>query len=171
MTRRQAVQNILWVSAGIALIPSCQAAETGPIYANVPLESGQRTFIDLMTNAILPRAGTAIKTPESTTDFILTMLNDCASPVDVKNYIVGIKEFRQGIKEQYQTTFKDLSVEKQLEVFTQLGQSPKMTEAAKHFFNTTKGLSQRHFTTSEFFMKNKRDFEFAPGRYVGCSPI
>lgn len=170
MTRREAIQNIVLVSAGIALIPACQT-ESGPIYANVPLESGQRAFIDLMTNAILPREGTEIETPESTTDFILTMLNDCAAPIDIKNYTTGIKEFQEGVKALYNNSFKDLNTAQQIEAFTKLGESEKMTDAAKHFFNTTKGMSQWHFTTSEYFLKNKRDFEFAPGRYVGCQAI
>ena len=56
MKRREAIQNIFLLSAGLALLPNCQMEEKGPVYANVPLEKGQRTLMNLLTNAILPRA-------------------------------------------------------------------------------------------------------------------
>ena len=114
MKRREAIQNMFLLSAGLALLPNCQLGEQGPIYANVPLEKGQRTLMNLLTNAILPREGTEVTTPESTTDFILTMLNDCTAPEDIQKYLLGMKEFQMGMKELYNTTFKKLAPEKQL---------------------------------------------------------
>lgn len=171
MKRREAIQNIFLLSAGMALMPSCQFEESGPVYANVPLEKGQRTLMNLLTNAILPREGTEIKTPESTTDFILTMLNDCTSPEDIQKYLTGMKEFTQNIQEIYNTSFKKMETEAQLTLFEDLGKSEKMTDNAKHFFNTTSWLTQRHFRSSEHFMTNYQDFEFAPGRYIGCRAV
>jgi len=171
MKRREAIQNIFLLSAGLALLPNCQMEEKGPVYANVPLEKGQRTLMNLLTDAILPRTGTAITTPESTTDFILTMLNDCTAPEAIQKYLLGMKEFQLGIKALHDTTFKKLAPEKQLELFTSLGESEKMTDAAKDFFNHTAGMTRRHFTSSEYFMKNRLDFEFVPGRYLGCEPV
>lgn len=171
MKRREAIQNIFLLSAGMALMPSCQFEESGPVYANVPLEKGQRTLMNLVTNAILPREGTEVKTPESTTDYILTMLNDCSSPEDIQRYLLGMKEFTQGIKEMYNTTFKKLEVAQQLDLFEKLGQSEKMTEEAKYFFNKTHWMTRRHFRSSEHFMTKYQDFEFAPGRYIGCRAI
>jgi len=171
MNRRTAIQNIFLLSAGMALLPNCQMEESGPVYANVPLEKGQRTLINLLTNAILPTEGTPVTTPESTTDFILTMLNDCTSPEDIQKYLLGMKEFQLGVKELYASSFKKLAPEKQLELFNNLGESEKMTEAAKHFFNATNGMTRWHFSTSEHFMKAYKDFEFVPGRYLGCEPV
>jgi len=171
MKRREAIQNIFLLSAGLALLPNCQMEEKGPVYANVPLEKGQRTLMNLLTNAILPREGTEVTTPETTTDFILTMLNDCTSPEDIQKYLLGMKEFQLGIKELYNTTFKKLAPEKQLELFNSLGESEKMTDVAKDFFNQTVSATRRHFRGSEYFMKNHLDFEFAPGRYLGCESV
>ncbi|MEM6316855.1 MAG: gluconate 2-dehydrogenase subunit 3 family protein [Bacteroidota bacterium] len=170
MTRREAVRNILLLSTSAAFLPACNFEE-GPVYANVPLERGQRTFIELVTNAILPREGTEVMTLESTTDFILTMLNDCTSPEDIQKYLLGIKEFQQGVKSMYDTAFKRLDAEQQVDLFTTLGGAESMTEAAKHFFNKTNGLTRWHFTGSEYFMKEVQEFEFVPGRYIGCRAV
>jgi len=171
MKRREAIQNIFLLSAGLALLPNCKMEEQGPVYANVPLEKGQRTLMNLLTDAILPRAGTEVTTPETTTDFILTMLNDCTSPEDIQKYLLGMKEFQMGIKELHNTSFKKMVPEQQLELFTNLGESEKMTDVAKDFFNKTAWMTRKHFTSSEYFMKNRLDFEFAPGRYLGCEPV
>lgn len=171
MKRREAIQNIFLLSAGLALLPNCQMEEKGPVYANVPLEKGQRTLMNLLTDAILPRAGTEVTTPESTTDFILTMLNDCTAPEDIQAYLLGMKEFQQGIKELHNTAFEKLTVEQQLALFEGIGESEKMTSAAKAFFNKSAGMTRRHFTSSEYFMKNRLDFEFVPGRYLGCESV
>ncbi|MEM1119411.1 MAG: gluconate 2-dehydrogenase subunit 3 family protein [Bacteroidota bacterium] len=171
MDRRTAIQNIFLLSAGAVLLPNCEMEETGPVYANVPLEKGQRTLIDLVTKAILPTEGTPVAMPEKTVDFVLTMLNDCTAPEDIQKYLLGIKEFQQGVKELYQTSFKKIDAAQQLELFTKLGESEKMTEAAKYFFNTTNGLTRWQFSTSEHFMTAYQDFEFVPGRYLGCEPV
>ncbi len=171
MKRREAIQNMFLLSAGLALLPNCQMEEKGPVYANVPLEKGQRTLMNLLTNAILPREGTEVTTPETTTDFILTMLNDCSSPEDIQEYLLGMKEFQMSIKELYNTSFKKMEPTQQLELFKSLGESEKITDAAKAFFNKTVGATRQHFTSSEYFMKNRLDFEFVPGRYLGCEPV
>jgi hypothetical protein len=125
----------------------------------------------LLTNAILPREGTEIQTPESTTDFILTMLNDCTAPEDIQKYLDGMKAFQEKIKLDYNTSFKRLDATEQLALFNQLQTDATLSEPIKHFFDTTLGMTRRHFTSSAHYMQHYLDFEFAPGRYIGCSAI
>ena len=39
------------------------------------------------------------------------------------------------------------------------------------FINTTKHLSITHFTTSEFYLTEYLNYEYAPSRYIGCVTI
>lgn len=170
MKRREAIQNIALLAVSITLVPACNF-EQGPVYNNVPLEKGQRTLIDLLTNALLPKEGTEITTPESTTDFLLTMLNDCTAPEDINKFLLGLKEFQEKVKTTYSTSFKKLDKDKQIELFKSIGEGPEISENIKHFFDTTLGMSRWHFTSSEHYMKTYREFEFAPGRYIGCKAL
>lgn len=170
MKRREAIQNIFFLSTGLALMPACDF-EHGPVYLNVPLEKGQRTFIELLTNAVLPREGTEVSTPESPTDFILTQLNDCTAPEDIQKFLVGIKEFQQTIKEQHQTSLGKMEVDEQVEFFSTIDTTVPLTEAGKYFFDTVNAFSRQHFIQSEYFLKNVLDWEFAPARYIGCREI
>ena len=171
MKRREAIQNIGLLGIGVTLLPACQWQEEGPVYANVPLEKGQRTLLEIVTKALFPTEGTEVQTPESTTDFILTMLNDCASPEDIQKYTRGIKDFQETVKSQFNTSFKQLDASQRKTFFSSIANSETASDNLKHFFNTTAGMSRWHFTSSEYFMKKYRDFEFAPGRYIGCREV
>ena len=48
-----------------------------------------------------------------------TMLNDCTAPAEIQKYLTGIKEFKQGVKDLYNTSFKKLDTEKQIELFSE----------------------------------------------------
>jgi len=142
-----------------------------PVYENLALESQQRELIGWLTNAILPKEGLEISTPESTSDFILTMLNDCYAPEDIRQYLAGSKIFMQYVKDEYGVSYNNLNPEQSILLFSELMKSDLLPESLKYFLATTKQLTVRHFTTSEYFMKNHLDFEFAPGRYLGCVPV
>ena len=171
MNRRQAIQQLVVLSAGLSILPSCEWEEAGPVYANVPLERGERTFIETLSKAILPTEGTPVELPEKTVDFILTILNDCTAPADVQRYLTGLKEFRQGVEQVYNTRFKKIDPIQQVELFETIDTSDAMTDAARHFFQVTNGLARQQFATSAYFMKNVQNFEFAPGRYIGCRAV
>jgi len=64
--------------------------------------------------------------------------------------------------------FSELPAEKVTELFSDLKTSETIPEELKYFFSTTNQLTQKHFTSSEYYQKKYLDFEFAPGRYEGC---
>lgn len=167
MNRRKAIRNIAIVSTGIVLLPACEM-ESLPVYENLALEPQQLDLIDWLTNAILPKEGLEISTPESTSDFVLTMLNDCYAPEDIRQYLAGSKIFVQYVKDEYGISYKKLNPEQSILLFSEIMKSGLLPESLKFFLATTKQLTVRHFTSSEYFMKNHLDFEFAPGRYLGC---
>jgi Gluconate 2-dehydrogenase subunit 3 len=173
MKRRQAIRNIAIATAAAYLLPQCKTEPkvTGPAYAKVPLDGRQRKLIEQLTEALLPKAKTVVKTPESSTDFILTVLNDCTSPEDIQKYIGGLKELQAHIAKQYKTDFGSLAAAQQAEVFTLLSTKEGASEPLLFFYEKTRGLAVEHFTSSEFFMKNVMKWEFAPGYFRGCVAV
>lgn len=171
MNRRTAIRNIGLVTAGFSILPACDFTEDPPVYDRVPLEKEQYHLIEWLTQAILPAGEPQIATPEPTTHFVLTMLNDCYAPEDIAKYLEGLTLFDQQIRDEYDTTFKKLIPEQQVLLFTEISKSEILPENLQYFLDTTKRLSVRHFTTSEYFMVNHLDFEFVPGRFKGCVPV
>jgi len=170
MKRRQAIQSIAAVTSAIVLLPSCEF-ESGPVYANLPLESSQKKLIEQLSEAVLPKGNLEINTPESTLNFLLTIINDCYSPEDIEKYVLGLGDFQNYIDQSYNQSFKKLNEENKSEVLNYLSKSENRAESMKYFYNTTKRLTVQHFTTSEYFLTTYLDFEYMPYRYHGCVNI
>ena len=171
MKRRQAIRNMVIITSAAAILPSCEPEPKLPVYENIPLDRKQRKLIDQFTEALLPRGNSGVTAPETTTDFVLTVFNDCRSPEDVQKYMTGLGEFQTFVTEKYNGDFGSLGAEKQSEIFTYLSDTEGVSETLKFFFNTTRGMTIEHFTSSEFYLKNILDWEFAPGRYLGCVAV
>ncbi len=170
MKRRQAIRNLVILTSAAALLPGCEM-DNLPVYENIPLDRKQRKFLEQFTEALLPKGKTEIKTPETTTDFTLTVLNDCHSPEDIQKYLAGLTELQAHVKQKYNADFGALGADKQAELFTYLSAETGVSEPLKFFFDKTRGMSIEHFTASEFFMKNQMKWEFAPGRFDGCAAV
>jgi len=167
MKRRKAIQNMAIVSSSLLLLPGCQVGESLPTYSNIPLEGDDRKFLKRMINAILPQGENPVSTPETTSHFILTMVNDCYKPKEITKFVRGMKLFEQHIKDDYQESFQEMNDNQYVLLFTEVTNSPIFPKSMKYFLSTTKSLTVRHYTTSQYFLKEKMDWEFAPGRYLG----
>lgn len=184
MKRRDALRNIMLISAGIAVIPSCYQdvpVVDFPQYKNLSLDRNQWFLIDQIAEAILPvRKADASPIPEETVaHFILKSINDCYTPEDRVLYRRGFEEFVSVVQEKYlrQTadTLKlenvsDNQLNDLLDYMTDregANARKDFPKSQQYFFDTTKSLAVRHFTNSEYFLKNQMDWEFAPGRFLG----
>ena len=177
MKRRTAIQGIIAVSASAAFLPSCNFfQEPLKVYANLPLDRAQRGLINQLSNTLLPTNNIeGLTTLEPTLDFMLGMLNDCYAKEEVDKYLAGLNAFQTQLKEKDQTPISELPAEKVTEkiisFIKELETSETTSDELKYFFSTTKQLSQKHFTSSEYYQKKYLDFEFAPGRYEGCAAL
>lgn len=167
MKRRIAIKNIAAYSIAVSFLPSCNMEEI-PFYENLQLEKEQYKLLSELSEFILPKKETEIFTPEKTVDFILTIINDCYSPDEIEKYKKGLIEFQNTSQENYNSTFQRLNAIQRTELIEKIRD---MELSASYFFSITKDLTKEHFTTSEYFMKKYRDFEFAPGRYLGSVEI
>ena len=171
MKRRKALKNIILVAAGMTAIPACDFTKY-PSYGNIPLKKKQWVFIDQISQAILPyQTDRSVPMEGSATHFLLTSINDCYPPEDIGKYISGMNKFQAYVKENYTDNVKNIPPAKLDGLLQFMSQTNDLPEAQKYFFDTTRQLTIRHFTSSEDFMKNEMNFEFAPGRFFGCVEI
>jgi len=173
MKRRQAIRNIAIATAAAYLLPGCKhdPTYTGSTHANFPPGSEQYKLLEQFTEALLPKAKTPAKTPDSTTDFLLRVLNDCTPPEDIQKYLTGMAEMQTRVKERYKSDFGALPASQQAEVFAWLSGTDGLSEPLKFFYEKTRALTIEHFTSSEFFLTNVAKWEFVPGRFVGCAAV
>ena len=171
MKRRQAIKSIAILASAAAVWPGCQPDASAPAYERIPLDHRQRQLLEQFTEALLPKGRSGVQTPESTTDFTLTVLNDCHSPEDIQKFVAGLTELQAHLDQKYQADFGALGTGRQAEVFAYLSNKDGLSEPLRFFYDTARSLAIEHFTSSEAFLKNIMDWEFAPGRYLGCVPV
>lgn len=167
MKRRRAIQNIVVVGSGLVLLPACDF-EPIPVFGNIPLEKRQYRFLQELSEAILPVQKLAIAGPDTPVDLGLTLLNDCYAAEDRAKFLAGLTTFQKHLKEQYGKSLAKLDSEQKKQLFEFIAGEENTDEALKYFFNTMKRFTVQHFTGTEHFMTQYLEFEFAPGRYVGC---
>ncbi len=180
MKRRKALQSLAAVTATIAYLPSCSVEQPIPTYSNLQLADDEYRLVRDLVKAILPRETTTpsadtegtsdISTPESAEDFVLTMVNDCFDPMDIRRYLRGLRLFRQYVQDEYKQRFEQLNEYQHLLMLTEMSESENFPQSLQFFLGTTKNLAVRQFTSSEYFLKEKMEWEFIPGRYIGCVP-
>lgn len=169
MKRRSALQKIAWVTGGAVVLPYyCETAPELITYNRLPLTLPDRDLIDTLSNLILPEDTDGFPTLETRLDFVLTMVNDGLDKQQLADYMFGMQSFRTHVMTTYEKPFEELNEEEQLNC---IGKVIDCGDEKSFFVSTIKGLSLRHFMTSENYMKNYLKFEFMPGRYNGCVPV
>ncbi len=171
MKRRQAIKQLAIISAAAAVLPGCLTEPNRVAYENVALNKGQNQLLESFIQRLLPKEKSGVVTPEKTTDFILTVLNDCYSPEDIQKFKVGLSELQAYCQQTYKSNFEELDSSKQAAVFGYLTKSGGLSEPTQFFYDTARSLTIEHFTNAEFFMKNIMKWEFAPGYFKGCVPV
>ena len=159
--RTDAFQNIAIITCGSILFPSCKFNDEY-ILGDKVLDYDQLKLIKELSEYILPIENLKVDNPENLTDFIITMLNDCYSPKDMNNYLSGLDEYNELVKVQNNNHSL---------IFDDVNSIETKSEKIKFFIITTKNLSIKHFTTSEFYLTEYLNYEYAPSRYLGCVPI
>jgi hypothetical protein len=173
MKRRQAIRHLAIATAAAYLLPQCkpEPTATGPGYSNLPLDADGRKLLDGYLEALLPKAGTGVMTPEATGDFVLAVLNDCHSREDAGKFASGLGELQAHVARQYKSDFGKLTAAQQGEVLAWLAKPEGLSEPLRFFAETARSLAIEHFTTSEFFLKNVQGWAFAPGYFKGCVAV
>ncbi|NND06517.1 MAG: hypothetical protein HKN87_09055 [Saprospiraceae bacterium] len=168
--RREALRNLVLAAAGISLFPACDFEQV-PIYSRIPLAKKQYRTLEQLTQNLLPTEGIPVETPERTVDYLLTVLNDCHTDKDLQKFLTGFSEFEEYVASEVKQKLAKLEPAEVENLLDYLAESPDRSKKLEHFYDTTKQLTVQHFTTSEYFLKNYLDFEFAPARYLGCVDI
>lgn len=174
MKRRQALRNIVVVSAGVVIFPTCKPTEQPipiPVFDNLSIDRTQFNLIEEFANILLPLENVEVSNPEPTNEFILNMVNDCHPVDDCEKYVEGLKEFNETIQENFNTTFTELAPDKKLEFLEYLSEIKDNKNPLKFFFDTTLRYTKQHFTGSDYFLTNHLDWKFLPGDYKGCEPV
>lgn len=170
MKRREAIQHIALISAGLVFLPACNT-EKWPVYANIPLDGEQQRLMNWLAEAVLPKGDLPLTTSEPRAHFVLRMVNDCHSPQEIEQYRAGLQALQQYLQTANQSALSKMTPAQSEAFLQELAAAESSSEDLRYLLKTTRQLSIRHFTSSEYFLKNHLGFEFVPGRFHGCVAV
>jgi len=170
MNRRKALGTIVLGTAAITFLPQCQSI-TVPTFDNFTVEPKAYQLLTHLTSIILPKGEIPIETVEPTAEYILNVVDACYTLKERQQFLDGWAAYQTYVDEEVQKRPKKWDEVQKNTVLEKLEQMLEEDSAFTEFYKSTKGLTRQHFATSEHYMKDYLEFEFAPGRYESCVAV
>lgn len=180
MQRRTAVKQLLVMTTGALLIPSCvrEAKKISIPLDHLKLTADHETLVASITETLLPTSDTPGAKELKLHEFVLRMIDDCYSPEEQKEFQSGLEQFDKYAEKTADQTFSEMSPEERKAFLQQLEQKgadeSSVAENEKsifQFYGRTKGLAIRGYMNSEPVMTKLTYYEMVPGRFDGCVEI
>lgn len=172
VNRRSAIRQLVCLSAGALLIPSCMEdkSKSSILLKNITIDGKEEKTIEELAEIIIPKTDTPGGKDIYAQLFVLKMIDDCYSKEEQEKYITGLKDFNKEYRSRFNKSFIESSPEERKK-FVSVLEGSKDTNSYNHFYNVTKRLSVQAYTTSEFYLTKIHVYEMIPGRYHGCMPV
>lgn len=173
VTRREALKQLVMVSAGMALLPSCMQdkSKAAVILKHMTITADQEAMLAELSETIIPRTDTPGAKDISAHLFVLKMMDDCYSKADQHKFMEGMTAFNQSCKKQYGHAFADCSMEQRNAFLQKAETDSHATGDEPFFYHAVKHLTVQAYTTSKFYLTNINIYKLVPGRYHGCVPV
>jgi hypothetical protein len=174
MNRRTAIRNVAIISAGAALLPSCHDADKISLpLKHLSVTGSQGKMLAALSETIIPTTHTFPGAKElKSHEFVLIMVDDCASPEEQKKFINGLKSFEELCKEKWDRAFENCTVLQRNELVADIEKKKNVPEPVTEFYNTVKKYTLQSFSSSKEFLTDIRKYKLAPGPdFKGCVPV
>ena len=171
MNRRTAIRNVVIISAGAGLLPACKQESKSSIpLKNISVSASYQDMLAELAEAIIPKTKNFIGAKDlKAHEFVLTMIDDCASPEDQKKFTDGLKAFDKLSHDKYGQLFTSYTPKQKLELLTAIENKKDIPEDALKFYGTVKRFTVQSFTSSKEYMIDIRNYKMVPGPvFKGC---
>jgi Gluconate 2-dehydrogenase subunit 3 len=171
--RRIAIQQLLMIWAGAALLPSCLQNEQKvsiPLKLIHILPEDENMLADL-AETILPKTDSPGARDLSAHLFALKMVDDCYSKINQEKYIEGMKSFETFVRNKTGKSFSGISDADRKSIVADLDKQKSSGDAMSFFYQSTKRLTIQAYTTCEYYMTKIRGYKMIPGKFQGCVPL
>ena len=171
MNRRTAIRNVVIIGAGAALLPACKTADKSSILLkNLSVTGSQQSMLAELCETIVPKTNSFIGAQDlKSHEFLLTMIDDCASPADQKLFTDGLKAFDKLSHDKFGQLFTNYTSEQKHSLLTDIEKKKEIPEEVLKFYGTVKRYTLQSFTSSKEYMTGIRKYKMVPGPdFKGC---
>jgi hypothetical protein len=171
--RRSALKQLLYVSAGMALLPAClqNTSRTSLVLKNISVDSDQGKMLAELVETIIPATTTPGAKELSAHLFTLVMIEDCYKKEDQQKWLDGMEAFEKACKKLNGQGFLESTAPQRAALLTSLEAAKDDKGDAAFFYRTTKRLTIQAYTSSKYFLTKVNIYELVPARFHGCVPL
>jgi len=173
MNRRTAIRNVVIISAGAGLLPSCMNEDKSAIsLKNISVTGSQEKMLAELTETIIPKTKNFTGANDlKAHEFMLTMIDDCTSPEDQQKFMDGMKAFDKLSHDKFGQLFTSYTAEQKKSLLSAIESKKDIPEEVLKFYGTVKRYTVQSFTSSKEFMTGIRKYNMVPGsNFKGCVP-
>jgi hypothetical protein len=173
VNRRSAIKQLLYVSAGMALLPAClqHTSRASLTLKNIQVDGDQEKMLAELVETIIPATTTPGAKALSAHLFTLIMMDDCYKKEEQQQWISGLKAFEQASKKLNGRSFLESTTAQREAVLTAMEAGWNNKDDVSFFYRTTKHLTIQAYTSSKYFLTNVNIYELVPARFKGCVPL
>ena len=171
--RRVAIQQLLLIWAGVALLPSCLHNEQK---VSIPLNliritPDDENMLAELAETILPKTDTPGAKDLSAHLFALKMVDDCYTKTNQEKYIQGMKDFESLVMKKTGKSYVESNAVERQSIMSELDQQKSTENELSFFYQSTKKLTIQAYTTCEYYLTKIRGYKMIPGKFQGCIPL
>ncbi|MEP6594538.1 MAG: gluconate 2-dehydrogenase subunit 3 family protein [Ginsengibacter sp.] len=173
MNRRTVIRNVVIISAGSAVLPSCllQDKVTIPL-KHVAITGNQEKLVAELSKSIIPKSNFIGAADVKAHEFTLMMVDDCYAPDEQKKFTNGLTQFDQLAQDKLGKSFTNFTAAEKKALLTTIENKENIPEEVLQFYQTTKRHTVQAFTTSKEYMTEVRHYKIVPGsNFIGCVPL
>ncbi len=173
ISRRQVLKQILFVSAGSALIPSCLLLpqNKGLKLKHISVSADQEMIFAAFADTLIPKTDTAGALDVHADLFVWKMLDDCTPKEDQEKFLKGLNNFSAAFQKQNNHFFSNAVASERLAFLEQLELKKDSEDPVVIFYTKAKQRLIQAYTGSEFFLTKVQVYEQIPSRFHGCVPV
>ncbi|MEO6549569.1 MAG: gluconate 2-dehydrogenase subunit 3 family protein [Ferruginibacter sp.] len=173
MNRRKAIGNIVLLSIGSVIIPSCNQKDEPSIKLNnFSLTAAEGELFGQLSDTIVPPANFNAEDNIKPHDFTLMMVDDCYEPDRQKKFVAGLKQFDKMADKKYNNSFIKMNAAQKKELLAGIESKKDIPEEVLFFYETTKRHTLQALTSSRSYMTNVLKYKMVPGsNFKGCVPV
>lgn len=155
---------------GIVALPAWANAWTpGKLDQGLTLTAAEGDLLIDLSETIIPETSTPGAKTLEISKFIKVMISDCYDAKDQERFRKALARVDEVSGLIYGKSYQESTKEQKLHLLQGLEMSSDADQ--KWFFGVVKRLTTQGYTSSEYFLTNIANFEFAPARFHGCVPV
>ncbi|HUS02970.1 MAG TPA: gluconate 2-dehydrogenase subunit 3 family protein [Chitinophagaceae bacterium] len=173
ITRRHAVKQIIIISGGVVLFPSCVHHEdkTSIPLKNVDLNAGHEKLLAEIAETIIPATNNLGAKDVYTHIYTLKMLDDCTEKEKQDAFVKGLNEINTISKNKFNNKFIDCTVPQREAILTYIESKKVDSKDVQSFYGMMKHFTIQGYMTSKYVGTKLVVYELVPGRFHGTFPI